>query len=93
MKISAACWYLVINMREFELKQFGYCVLIWMFHGRGVNNKINHLHERSRCMVYKGNNSSFKDLLKKDNSLTVYRRNIQSLATEMSRLKRIFQTQ
>ena len=60
--------------------QFGYCPLIWMFDGRGLNDKINHLHERSLRIVYKDNNSSFKELLKKGNSFTVHHRNIQSLA-------------
>ena len=51
--------------------------------GRRVNNKINHLHKRSHCIVYKDNNSPFKDLLKKDNSFTVLHRNIQSLDIEL----------
>ena len=54
-----------------------------MFHGRGVNNKINHLHERSLRIVYKDNNSSFVDLLKKDNSF----RNIQSLVIKLFKVK------
>ena len=58
-----------------------------MFHGRGLNNKINHLHERSFCIVYKDNNSSFKELLNKNNSFTVHHRNIRSLAIELSRVK------
>ena len=49
-------------MKAFIESQFGYCTLICMFHGRGVNNKINHLHERS--LRVEDNNSSFKDLLK-----------------------------
>ena len=67
--------------------QFGYCPLIWMFHGKRVNNKINHLHERSLRIVYKGNNSSFKELLKKDNSFTVHHRNIQSPPIELFKVK------
>ena len=54
---------------SFEL-QFGHCPLIWVFHVRGVNNKISHLHERSLRIVYKENKNSFKELLEKGNSLT-----------------------
>lgn len=51
-----------------------------MFHGRGINNKINHLHERLPHIVYKENNRpNFKDLLKKENLFTVHNGNIQSL--------------
>ena len=74
-------------MKSFIESRFGYCPLIWMFHSRGVNNKINHLHERSLRIVYKDNNSSFKELLKKDNSFTVHHRNIQSLAIELFKVK------
>ena len=35
--------------------QFAYCLLIWIFHCRKVNNKINHLHECSLRIVYKDN--------------------------------------
>ena len=58
-----------------------------MFHGRTLNNKINHLHERSIRIVYKENKSSFKELLKKENSFTVHLRNIQSLSTELFKVK------
>ena len=74
-------------MKAFIESQFSYCPLIWMFHGRGVNNKINHLHERSLRIVYKDNTSSFEDLLKKDNSFTIHQRNIQSLAIELFKVK------
>ena len=73
-------------MKFFIESQFGYCPLIWMFHGRGVNNKIN-LHERSLLIVYKDNKSSSKELLKKDNSFTVHHRNIQSFAIELVKVK------
>ena len=34
-----------ILLKTFIEFQFGYCPLIWKFHSRRVNNKINHLHE------------------------------------------------
>ena len=74
-------------MKFFIESQFSYCPLIWMFHGRRVNNKISHSHERSLCIVYKVNNSSFKELLKKDNWFTFYYINIQSLAIGLFKFK------
>ena len=76
-----------VLMKAFIEAQFGYCPLIWMFHNRGVNNKINHLHERLLRIVYKNNISSFEDLLKRDKSFTIDQRNIQSLAIELFKVK------
>ena len=74
-------------LKSFVEAQFGYCPLVWMFHGREINRKINHIHERSLRIVYRDYNSSFKDLLKKDNSVCIHRRNIQSLAVELFKVK------
>ena len=74
-------------MKSFVEAQFGYCPLVWMFHGREINRKINHIHERSLRIVYRDYNSSFKDLLKKDNSVCIHHRNIQSLAVELFKVK------
>ena len=38
-------------MKAFIESQFGYCPLIWMFCGRNLNNRINHLHERSLRII------------------------------------------
>ena len=54
-----------------------------MLHSTGVNNKINHLHERSLRIVYKDNISSFEDLLKRERSFTIHQKNIQLLAIEL----------
>ena len=58
-----------------------------MFHSRGVNNKIDHLHERSLRIVYKDNINSFEDSLKKDRSFSIHQINIQSLAIELFKVK------
>ena len=59
-----------------------------MFHSRKVNNKINHLDERSLCIVYKYNYSSYVHLFAKGKSFTIHQGNIQSLAIELFKVKR-----
>ena len=75
-------------MKTFIELQFGYCPLTWLFNGRIVNKKINHLHERALRIVYKDYISSFEDLLKRDKSVTIHHSNIQSLAIELFKVKR-----
>ena len=65
-------------MKTFVESQFGYCPLIWMFHSRKVNSKINHLQERSLRIVCNDYRTSFEDLLKKDNSF----KSIKGLLTQ-----------
>ena len=69
-------------MKAFIESQFGYCPLVWMFHSRNRNNKINGIHERSLRITYNDKSSSFQNLLEKDNSVTLRYRNIEILATE-----------
>ena len=75
-------------LKSFVEAQFWYCPLVWMFRGRETNRKINLIHERSLCIGYRDYNSSFKDLLKKDNSVCIHHRNIQSLAIELFKVKK-----
>ena len=76
-----------ILMKTFIDAQFNYCPLIWMFHSRTLNNKINKLHERALRLVYKDYTSSFENLLNIDNTFTIHKRNLQKLATEMYKIK------
>ena len=69
--------------KSFIESQFKYCPLIWMFHSRSSNHKINRLHERSLRLVYNDFDSSFNDLLKKDGSFNIHHQNIQGLAIEI----------
>ena len=77
-----------ILLKTFIESQFGHSPVIWMFHSRRVNNKINHFHERSLRLVNKDNYSSYVGLLVKDKSFTIHQRNIQSLAVELFKVKR-----
>ena len=79
--------YKKILMKSFFESQFEYCPLIWMFYSKGINNKINHLHERALRTIYKDNTSTFEELLEKDHSFSVQHRNIQSLAIELFKNK------
>ena len=45
--------------KAFIMSQFEYCSLIWMFHSRGLNNRINRIHERALKITYSDCNSSF----------------------------------
>ena len=54
-----------------------------MFHGRGLNNKINGIHEKALRITYNDKSSLYRELLAKDSSLTKHYRNIRALATEM----------
>ena len=73
-------------MKSFVTSQFSYCPLIWMFHSRRPNNKINSIHERALRITYQDNTSTFHELLNKDNSISTHHRNLQILATEMFKL-------
>ena len=68
-------------MKAFITSQFGYCPLVWMFNSRRINNLINRLRERSLRLTYTDHNSSFKDLLNKDKSVSIHERNLQVFAT------------
>ena len=70
-------------MKAFIEFQFNYCPLIWMFHSRTMNNKINRIHERALRLVYSDHVSSFDEFLKKERSFSIHHRNIQSLAIEL----------
>ena len=74
-------------LKSFIESQFSYCHLVWMFHSRTLNNRINKLHERGLRLVYKDSHLTFEELLRKDNSFTVHHRNLQKLATEMYKVE------
>ena len=68
---------------SFFTAQFNYCPLVWMYHYRSVNNKINRLHERCRGIAYSDSVSSFEDLLDKERSVSVHVKNIKIPPIEM----------
>ena len=76
-----------VLMKAFITSQFSYCPLIWMFHSRTLNDRINNIHEKALRLTCKDNQSSFKELLEKDHSVTVHHENLQALFTEIFKVK------
>ena len=77
-----------IVMNSFFNAHFNYCPLFWMLHSRKNNNKIKHLHELCLGLIYSDKNSSYENLLEKDNSVSIHQKNIQALAIKMFKVKR-----
>ena len=74
-------------IKSFVESQFSYCPLIWMFCSRSMNNKINKLQERALRILYKDYDSSFEDLVEKDNSDKIHDRNIKLFAKEVYKVE------
>ena len=90
--LSRITKYMSLQKRRIVLKyfiesQFSYCPLIWMFHGRITNNKINHIHERALRLTYNDYTSTFEELLDKYGSFSIHHRNTQSLTIELYKSK------
>ena len=62
--------------------QFNYCLLLWVWHNCQTI-KINLLYEKCLFLIYSDKQSSFEDLLEKNNSVSIDYRNLQILAVKM----------
>ena len=67
--------------------QFSYCPLIWMFHDRNLNAKVNKIHEKALRIVYKDTHVNPEALLKLDNAESVHQRNLPYVLTEIYKTK------
>ena len=74
-------------MKAFICSQFGYCPLVWIFHSRKINNRVNSLNKRALKVVYRDYNVRFSKLLSKDKSATIHERNLQPFAAEIFNIK------
>ena len=77
-------------MNAFFDSQFKYCPFIWMCHSRTNKRKIDRLQERCLRIIYNDKQSSFKELLEKDSSVSIHERNVQILATAMNKVSNNF---
>ena len=75
------------SFNAFVVSQFNYCPLVWMFHTKELNSRINSLHEKGLRLIYQNRNLSFDELLKLDKSVSIHYRNLQYLLTEIYKVK------
>ena len=68
-----------LSNRRLLMTQFNYCALIWMCQSRENNSKINRLHEGCLKTIY-------NEILEKDGSVSIHKRNVQVLATEIYKI-------
>ena len=73
--------------KAFIIPQFNCCPLVWMFHTKQLNNRINSLHEKALRVTYQDRNSTFTELLNLDKSISIHYRNIQYLLTDVYKVK------
>ena len=76
-----------IVIKTFIESQFNYCPLVWMFHNRKINNKINRLHERALRIVYKDEPS---DLLDKNGAVKIHDTTCKDMLLKCTKEKIIF---
>ena len=72
---------LEILMNSFVKSQSSYYPLVWMFHDRVLNSKLNLIQERTLRLVCKGSETECENLMKR--TLTTHQHNLQLLVIEV----------
>ena len=80
-RISKICPYVGLEKmttvnKAFVISQFGCIPLVWIFQSSCLDNKMYFLHERTLGITYGDESLSFQDILKNDNSISIYCKNI-----------------
>ena len=76
---------LKLLMDAFIKSQFNYCPLVWMFHDRTINSKVNKIRERALRIVCKDGGNDFVNNV--NSSATTHQRNLQLLMIEIFKTK------
>ena len=59
------------------MSQFSFCLLVWMFYSRKVNNYINRIHKRTLKLNFYSNHwRSLQNFYKKDDYIQIHHKNI-----------------
>ena len=76
---------LKLPMDAFTKSQFNYCPLVWMFHDRTINSKVNKIRERALRIVCKDRGDDFVNTV--NNFVTPHQHNLQLLMLEIFKTK------
>ena len=72
--------------------RFLHSSLVYIFHNRTSNNKINLLHEKCLRIAYNDNKPSFQELLDKDKGVTIHVKNVRVLPVEIFKVSNNYWT-
>ena len=78
---------LVAIINALITSQFSYFPLIWIFHSRKTDQKMNRIHESALKLAYKNSVSVHEQLLAKSNSVITHESSLQILMTEIFKTK------
>ena len=70
-------------INAFFYSHFNYCPLIWMFSSKALNDKIEKLHKRALQIIESDFTATYENLMAIDGSITIHKRNLQFLMTEI----------
>ena len=70
-------------INAFFYSHFNYCPLIWMFSSKASNDKIGKLHKRALQIIESDFTATYENLMAIDGSITIHKRNLQFLMTEI----------
>ena len=62
-----------VLVNSFKTAQFSYCPLIWMFHSRRMEHRINKIHGRALHLIFPSNSKlTFKEILDKNKTVSIH---------------------
>ena len=62
-----------VLVNSFKAAQFSYCPLIWMFHSRRMEHRINKIHGRALHLIFPSNSKlTFKEILDKNKTVSIH---------------------
>ena len=77
-----------VLVNSFITSQFSYYSLIWMFHSRRMEHRVNKIDERVLRLIYPSDSKlTFEELLDRKKTVSIHQKNLHVLATEIFKAK------